>query len=175
MTLSSGPYAGPIFDTLEWNVYNRTSATTLAVGDFVTFDERGSSADALTERNTGGPWGNVILADTNNIGTATAHPGYGGGVVVDLLDKKDGSTPGAVNSLVRIRVRGMVQAKVATSSDLKFGDRLGATNASVVLTETAAAGLKVYAKAAEEVDTSAAGTLYWVYLEGITGHGCELA
>lgn len=173
MANSTGPtpaaaIAGNL-EPIDWYAYNRTGVT-LTVGAFVQFDQAGASAQTETERTTGGIFGNVITPATANIGTASAHPGYVSGVVIDL-----GPAAGVDNSLIKVRVFGAVQAQITAAENIAFGDRLGGVNAVYTLSETAATGLRVYALADEEIASAVAGTLYWVQFNGLTGWGMELS
>lgn len=172
MTNSTGPTpaatAGSNIPPLDWYAYNRTGST-LTLGAFVQFDQAGASAQSETERTTGGIFGNLITPATATIGTATAHPGYVSGIVIDL-----GPSAGADNKLVKVRVMGAVQAQIKASENIAFGDRLGGVDGVYTLAETAATGLRVYALADEEIASAVAGTLYWVQFNGLTGWGQEL-
>lgn len=169
---TTGPNAGPnnSIDSDEWVAWNRTGST-LVVGDFVLFDDLGTETE--TAAATGGPLGNLVMPATTTIGVSGAATGHRGCVVVDLLPKNDGSTatPGGDNTLVRVRVRGRVKAKLTTGAAYVYGNRLGGTNASTAMVTVAADGPKHYAFADEEIGSAVAGTLYNVHLEGIAGFG----
>jgi hypothetical protein len=170
MTTTSGPKAGPSkgISESEWFAYNRTGAT-LKVGDFCMFDETGANAE--TEAATGGPLGNLIVPTTAGLGADGGDVGYRACVVVDLLDKFDGTTPGADNELVRVRVRGFVKVAITAAQNIAFGDLLSGVNAVHTMSENATQFVKIYARANEEIASAVAGTLYEVHLEGLTGFG----
>jgi hypothetical protein len=169
---ASGVVAGlqSVCDVVEFNAWNRTGAT-LAVGDFCLFDETG--ADTATTAATGGPTGNLLVPVTATIGVVAGDPGYRGCVVVDLLNKRDGvSTPGADDSLVRVRMRGFVRVKITAAENIVFGDMLGGVDVVHTLSEvTTTEGVRIYARAEEEIASAVAGTLYLVYFDGFGGLG----
>lgn len=174
MTHSTGPTPasgiGANIPPLEWFAYNRTGST-LTLGAVCNFDEAGASAQTETERSSGGIYGNIITPATANFGTATAHPGFGACVVVGL-----GEQGGIDNSIVKVHVKGPVQVQITATQDIAFGDRLGLVNGVYTMSETAASGVRVYAKADEEIASAVAGTLYWVQFDGLgAGFGQELA
>lgn len=165
MSITTGPKAGPSNDPneTEWNAYNRTGAT-LTVGEVCIFDE--TAADAGTTAANGGPLGNLITPVTAKIGANNGHIGYRACVVIDLLDKNDGTTAGADDALVRVKFRGKTKVQITAAQDIAVGDMLGLANSVRTMSEAATNGLRVYAIAQEADNDANAGTLYSVDFKG---------
>jgi hypothetical protein len=167
MGYSDGPtpaaVVGSRIPPLDWYAYNRTGAT-LTVGAFCMFDETGTNTE--TERTTGGPMGNLIVPTTAGLGADGGDVGYRACVVIDL-----GPGAGADNTLVKVRVQGLVQVQITAAQNIAFGDLLSGVNAVHTMSENGTQFVKIYARAEEEIASAVAGTLYWVHLEGISGFG----
>lgn len=165
MSITTGPKAGPSKDPneTEWLAWNRTGAT-LTVGEFCRFDE--TAADAGTTAANGGPLGNLLTPSTATIGANNGHIGHRGCVVIDLMNKFDGTTPGADDTLVKVRFRGRVKVQITAGENIAVGDMLGGANAVRTMSEAATNGLKVYAIAEEAINPAVAGTLYEVDFKG---------
>lgn len=171
-TLVRGPGPGLFFDNDFCTGYNRTNGT-VAIGDVLMFDRLGTEGTSTTPGSSSHPFANLIKPTTAGVGglsgVANARGGFFG-VVVDLLDGA-----GADNALVKVQVRGMVDALLNTASNLSVGDELVAVNAQVYLAEGYTAGHKVIAwSMIADADTDA-GQKCRVLFNGIEGLGAMAA
>ena len=146
-------------------VYNRTSATTLAIGDFVHTDDHDTTAGTTaTGENTPGGVGsflaNVILPTTANMGAVASGARCFGGFVQQL----DPATNGAVGGLVFIKARGRVL--VNTTGAVAVGAMLAGQDGVVTVDDTTVAGACFVAKALVATSGAAQTSAYANCIEG---------
>lgn len=166
---TSFPGVGLDLNAGEGWVFNRTSATVLEVGDYISTDD----ADSTTATTaTGGATiggaasflANAVLPTTAGAGAVASAVRSFGGLVVDL-----GSGAGAVGALVKIRARGYASFKATAA--VTIGSLVAPQDGATTLDDTTVAGAVMVAKALVAASGAYSSTLALTpcYINSIEG------